>query len=149
MPNTVTGFEKWLPKWRSNGFRTADGNTVKNVGIIKYLSALLEERGRRGQQVRLQYVKGHSNDSGNDGADAQANIGTTLPPRPDLDWTALKARASETIDTLIQPMDGQTANTREIRPNTADAGLSTERPAKMPKNSVLPTESNTSMPMIQ
>ncbi|EKM83940.1 hypothetical protein AGABI1DRAFT_14088, partial [Agaricus bisporus var. burnettii JB137-S8] len=66
---------QWLPKWQENGFRTAEGLPVKNVGIVKYLAALLNERAGRGQPVLLQHVKGHSGNPGNDGADAQANIG--------------------------------------------------------------------------
>ncbi|KXN90094.1 Ribonuclease H [Leucoagaricus sp. SymC.cos] len=98
---SINCFDQWLPKWQQNNFKTMHGTPVKNVAIIRYLSTLLEERGKRGQQVRLQYVKGHSGDPGNDGADAQANLGAALPPRPDLDWEDLRARASQTIEALI------------------------------------------------
>ncbi|KAG6856024.1 hypothetical protein H0H87_008341 [Tephrocybe sp. NHM501043] len=79
-------FNEWLPKWSRNNFRTAGGEPVKNVGVIKYVSALLKARGLMGQEVRLQYVKGHSGDMGNDGADAQANLGARLPEVTERDW---------------------------------------------------------------
>ncbi|RDB29135.1 Ribonuclease H [Hypsizygus marmoreus] len=83
---SINCFKLWLPNWVRNNFRTASGGPVKNVGIIRYLSALLDARALRGQKIRLQYVKGHSGERGNDGADAQANLGALLPPVPERDW---------------------------------------------------------------
>lgn len=105
---------------------------MKNVGILKYLSALLDERAIRGQPVLLQHVKGHSGNPGNDGADTQANVGTTFPPRPELDWEALEASVRQTIGGLVQVRDRQKA--------TASGGgdtteLPPERPTKMSKHS--------------
>lgn len=37
----------------------------------------------------FEYVKGHSGDPGNDGADWMANLGAALPEAPDRDWDAL------------------------------------------------------------
>ncbi|KAF9453889.1 ribonuclease H-like protein [Macrolepiota fuliginosa MF-IS2] len=130
---SINCFKQWLPTWRENNFLTSTGSSPKNIGIIKYLSALLKERGRRGQQVLLQHVKGHSGDPGNDGADAQANIGTTFPPQPDFDWESLEARTSETIDTLIETMPDQPiiAQEREVKESIAP---SPRRLAKIPKN---------------
>ncbi|TFK70434.1 hypothetical protein BDN72DRAFT_818756 [Pluteus cervinus] len=82
---SINCFKEWLPKWRLNGFRSSTG-PVKNLGIIKYLSALLDKRKESGQMVRLQYVKGHSGHEGNDGADYQANLGTRLPQVNELNW---------------------------------------------------------------
>lgn len=115
---SINCFEQWLPNWRRNGFRTSNGEPVKNAGIIRYLSSLLEERGKRGQQIRFQYVRGHSGDPGNEGADAQANIGATLPPLPEKDWEAMESRASELVEALVP--------TKTLEPH--------ERPSKMPKN---------------
>ncbi|KAG6854139.1 hypothetical protein C0991_010050 [Blastosporella zonata] len=83
---TIHGFAQWLPNWARNNFRTANGEPVKNVGVIKYISALISARGLLGQEVRLEYVKGHSGDRGNDGADAQANLGALKPVEPERDW---------------------------------------------------------------
>ncbi|KAG5649726.1 hypothetical protein H0H81_002364, partial [Sphagnurus paluster] len=94
-------FNRWLPKWSKNNFRTAQGNPVKNLGVIQYLDTLLQVRRQFGQSVSLQYVKGHSNDTGNDGADAQANLGALLPVTPDRDWASAvkdaKKRAEEDL----------------------------------------------------
>ncbi|KAG6851397.1 hypothetical protein H0H93_005795 [Arthromyces matolae] len=82
----MDSFYEWMPKWTQNNFRTANGDPVKNSALIKYISALFKARGLIGQEVRMQYVKGHSGDVGNDGADAQANLGAFLPPIPERDW---------------------------------------------------------------
>jgi ribonuclease HI len=86
------GFQKWLPKWQQNGFKTATGGPVKNVGIIRYLSAHLDARASYGQQIFLHYVKGHNGEEGNEGADAQANKGTMLPAVPERDWEKLESK---------------------------------------------------------
>lgn len=39
--------------------------------------------------MRLEYVRGHSGEPGNEGADLLANIGATRPELPERDWTAL------------------------------------------------------------
>ena len=46
----LAGFEKWINKWRQNGWRSKDG-AVKNREIIRYIDALLSERGTAGQKV--------------------------------------------------------------------------------------------------
>ena len=97
-PNKHTGFQSWLPKWRENNFRTTSGAPVKNLGIIQYLSALLDARAKSGQKIRLKYVKGHSGNTGNDGADAQANRGTLEPPVPDRNWAQLLAQVAALND---------------------------------------------------
>lgn len=55
-------------------------------------------------QIHLEYVKGHSGDQGNDGADHQANLGCVLPVTPEPDWAALKAKLQE--QTHQPPGDG-------------------------------------------
>jgi len=81
-------------------------------------------RAKSGQKVRLQYVKGHSGDTGNDGADAQANQGTTQPPRGELDWAAMEKELRKKIELewhaqkveyavpveVVIPEDNETAN---------------------------------------
>ncbi|KAF5384883.1 hypothetical protein D9615_001108 [Tricholomella constricta] len=92
---TIKCFYEWLPKWADNGYRTSTGGSVKNLAVIQYLSALLGVRGQFGQTVHLQYVKGHSGDRGNDGADAQANLGALLPPVPERDWAKAEREVKE------------------------------------------------------
>ena len=61
-----------------------------NKELIDYILALLENRQRSGQPVQFEYVKGHSGDVGNDGADALAVAGCDRPEIPDRDWVGLK-----------------------------------------------------------
>ena len=71
-----------MPKWLKNNFVTVSNQPVKNAPLIRYVSALLDIRARRGQKVHLQYVKGHSGIEGNEGADRLANRGTTRRTLP-------------------------------------------------------------------
>ncbi|KII93313.1 hypothetical protein PLICRDRAFT_151900 [Plicaturopsis crispa FD-325 SS-3] len=79
----------WMPKWIANDFRTSKNEPVKNAELIRYLSGLLDARAKRGQKVQLEYVKGHSGDTGNDGADFCANMGARCEEIPERDWVAL------------------------------------------------------------
>lgn len=81
---------------------------MKNAGIIRLISAHLDRRAQQGQRVRLSYVKGHSGDIGNDGADAQANLGTHLPITPERDWDADERRIRQKIATNAPPSPFQT-----------------------------------------
>ncbi|KAJ2918384.1 hypothetical protein MD484_g2007, partial [Candolleomyces efflorescens] len=83
---SIKCFQEWIRKWKNSGWKSAKNEPVKNVGIIRLIDAHLDRRARLGQPVLLSYVKGHSGDIGNDGADAQANLGATLPPVPERDW---------------------------------------------------------------
>jgi RNase H len=92
------GFQEWLPKWMRQGFRTSTGAPVKNVQLIQYLAALLQARENVGQKVRLQYVRGHAGEVGNEGADLLAVRGTALPPVAERDWNALRRNTKVLID---------------------------------------------------
>lgn len=61
-----------------------------NKELIDYILTLIETRQRSGQPVQLEYVKGHSGNVGNDGADALAVAGCSLREVPERDWIALK-----------------------------------------------------------
>ncbi|KAH9848936.1 ribonuclease H-like domain-containing protein [Lenzites betulinus] len=86
---SISCFRHWMPKWLQNNFKTASGEPVKNAPLIRYLSALLDERALEGQKIHLQYIKGHAGHEGNEGADQLANLGATLPLEPERDWEAL------------------------------------------------------------
>jgi ribonuclease HI len=60
-----------------------------------YMDALLASRGRSGQQARLEYVRGHAGEVGNEGADALAVRGAKLPEVEEPDWDALRLRLDE------------------------------------------------------
>ncbi|OBZ65039.1 Ribonuclease H [Grifola frondosa] len=89
---------EWLPTWKRNGWRSAKGEPVKNVTLIKYLDALLHQRGALGQRVHLQYVRGHAGEEGNEGADRLANLGAMLPAVPDRNWDVLTAEVHRAIE---------------------------------------------------
>ena len=81
---------EWCSKWRRNGWRNSAGQPVLNRPLIEYTLTLLETRQRSGQPVKLEYVKGHSGNVGNDGADALAVAGCDLPEEPERDWVKLR-----------------------------------------------------------
>ncbi|KAI1787469.1 ribonuclease H-like domain-containing protein, partial [Ganoderma leucocontextum] len=88
---SISCFREWMPKWVRSGFIASNGKPVKNAPLIRYLSALLDQRAREGQKIHLQYVKGHAGEEGNEGADYQANLGATMGELPERDWDALIA----------------------------------------------------------
>ncbi|KAF8665425.1 hypothetical protein AX16_000444 [Volvariella volvacea WC 439] len=153
---SINCFKTWLPKWKSNGWRSSTGAPVKNVLLIRYLSTLLDERCLHGQKVHLKYVKGHSGDVGNDGADAQANIGTTKAEVPEPNWEELEKLAKQrmvidnTIDELSEMEDvpipvlsdaeddlsglvESRAKIRRLKPPAASSRLDSVRPATPPR----------------
>jgi ribonuclease HI len=65
-----TGITSWLPKWKSNGWRTADKKPVKNADLWQRL-----ETAAAPHQVQWLWVKGHAGNPGNERADALANQG--------------------------------------------------------------------------
>jgi ribonuclease HI len=91
-------FKSWLPKWLKNNFISAAGKPVKNAPLIRYLSALLDDRAQNGHKVRLQYIKGHAGHEGNEGADRLAGQGAEMPEVEERDWQELeKALRAEKI----------------------------------------------------
>ena len=58
------------PKWQANGMKSASGKPVKNLGRIRKLWVALDER----PQVRLEWVKGHAGNEGNERVDTLANM---------------------------------------------------------------------------
>ncbi|KAJ6623043.1 ribonuclease H-like domain-containing protein [Mycena sp. CBHHK59/15] len=95
-------FKDWLPGWLRNNFISASGQPVKNAALIRYLSAHLDARAGSGQKVRLQYVKAHNGEEGNEGADAQANVGAYQPPAEERDWTRLEAELRARLDAELR-----------------------------------------------
>jgi hypothetical protein len=72
-----------------------------------YMDALLSLRGRSGQQVRLQYVRGHAGEVGNEGADALAVRGAKLHEVEEPDWDTLRLRL---LDEGPEPKRGAIAD---------------------------------------
>jgi ribonuclease HI len=63
----MQGIEQWVPKWRANGWRTADKKPVKNQDLWLRLS---EATARH--QVRWQWVRGHTGHAENERVDQAA-----------------------------------------------------------------------------
>ena len=63
----MQGIEEWVPKWRANGWRTADKKPVKNQDLWQRLSAAVSTH-----QVRWKWVKGHSGHLENERVDVAA-----------------------------------------------------------------------------
>ena len=64
------GITKWLPGWKSNGWKTAAKKPVKNQDLWKRLEAAL-----RDHDVRWHWVKGHAGHPENERADELARGG--------------------------------------------------------------------------
>ncbi len=65
-----SGITTWLPKWKRNGWLTADRKPVKNADLWKRLDDAAQRH-----QVQWLWVRGHAGDPGNERADALANQG--------------------------------------------------------------------------
>jgi ribonuclease HI len=61
------GVTAWLPRWKANGWRTADKKPVKNQDLWRELEAALERH-----QVQWHWIRGHSGDLDNERADQLA-----------------------------------------------------------------------------
>ncbi|KAF5392457.1 hypothetical protein D9757_002213 [Collybiopsis confluens] len=98
----IKAFNEWLPNWMKNNWQKSDGSPVKNVGLIQYIVTLRSARFRIGQKVFLEYVKGHSGNQGNDGADYLANVGTTKKEEEEKDWDSLRIDYDSRVQALIE-----------------------------------------------
>jgi ribonuclease HI len=63
----MQGIEEWVPKWRANGWKTADKKPVKNQDLWERLSNATQTH-----QVRWHWVRGHSGHDLNERADVLA-----------------------------------------------------------------------------
>jgi ribonuclease HI len=61
------GVTIWLPRWKANGWRTADKKPVKNQDLWRGLEAAVERH-----RVEWHWVRGHSGDLDNERADQLA-----------------------------------------------------------------------------
>jgi ribonuclease HI len=64
----IQGINEWIKGWKSKDWRTANKKPVKNVELWKQLDVLNKK-----YHVNWHWVKGHSDDPGNDMADLLAN----------------------------------------------------------------------------
>lgn len=64
----IDSITKWMPGWKRNGWRKADGKPVLNRDILERLDEALS-----GRQVTFEWVKGHAGHPRNEAADTRAN----------------------------------------------------------------------------
>jgi ribonuclease HI len=69
----MQGIEQWVPKWRANGWRTADKKPVKNQDLWERLSAATSTH-----TVRWQWVRGHNGHIENERVDQAARAQAEL-----------------------------------------------------------------------
>jgi ribonuclease HI len=63
----MQGIEEWVPRWISNGWRTADNKPVKNQDLWQRLAAAVAPH-----QVRWKWVRGHTGHVENERVDQAA-----------------------------------------------------------------------------
>jgi len=62
----------WYVSWERNGWKTSTGTDVLHSELIQECLSIMKYRSGRELHTSIEYVKGHSNDVGNDGADRLA-----------------------------------------------------------------------------
>lgn len=67
------GIETWIHGWKKNNWKTSAKKPVKNADLWRALDAMCQSH-----EVEWRWVKGHSNHTENDIADALANKGVGL-----------------------------------------------------------------------
>ncbi|MEZ5648445.1 MAG: ribonuclease HI [Alphaproteobacteria bacterium] len=66
------GITRWLPSWKSRGWRTADNKPVKNLDLWQRLEAAIAPH-----QIKWHWIKGHNGHPENERADALARLAIT------------------------------------------------------------------------
>ncbi|WP_417782556.1 ribonuclease HI [Terasakiella pusilla] len=64
------GITTWIAKWKKNGWRGSNRNSIKNIELWLRLDKLCSK-----YNVTWKWVKGHSGNSGNERTDALAKLG--------------------------------------------------------------------------
>jgi ribonuclease HI len=65
----LKGITDWMPNWKQRGWKTAAKTPVKNEDLWRRLDVAIAKH-----RIEWKWVKGHSGDTGNDRADALANL---------------------------------------------------------------------------
>ncbi|BGO97762.1 hypothetical protein NBRC10513v2_001757 [Rhodotorula toruloides] len=130
---TISVFSKWIPNWKRRGWKTADGKTVANQDMIRYVLSLLALRAASSSSksalanITFQKVKAHVGIEGNEQADRFANNGAMMPEVPDRDFAAatkenekkLKAKGApvqvEDVKWEIEVEEGDLLDESELR----------------------------------
>ena len=70
----IDGLTKWLPRWKANGWKTADKKPVKNAELWRALDEAVQRH-----EVAWRWVAGHSGHPENERADALARAAIPGP----------------------------------------------------------------------
>lgn len=73
---SINAVNIWANTWEKNGWLTTKGEPVLYSSTIKSVRAMILSRDSQGMSTTIRYVKGHSNNIGNDGADKLARAAT-------------------------------------------------------------------------
>ena len=73
----LQGASEWMPGWKRNGWRKADGAVVRNTELWQRLDQMLSDERLA---VMWTWIKGHSGNFGNEKADELANRGVSSSP---------------------------------------------------------------------
>lgn len=74
----IDGASRWLPGWKSRGWRRASSKRVENADLWQEIDQLLTVH-----DVQWQWVRGHAGNPGNERADQLAGDGIrSLPAQP-------------------------------------------------------------------
>ncbi|KAL5482329.1 hypothetical protein ACEPAI_8923 [Sanghuangporus weigelae] len=114
---SIKCLQVWHQNWAQRNWKTSAGKPVLNAPLIKYLLSLLNLRQLHGFPVKFVYVKGHAGIEGNEGADAQANLGTVLPEAPERYWED----DTKSIEALIK--EARESLAKEEGPEVVDKGV--------------------------
>lgn len=69
----------WFPSWEKRGWQTSANKPVMNQDLIKGVLSKIRERQAKKVQTEFNWIKGHSNNPGNEAADKLAVAGAQLP----------------------------------------------------------------------
>lgn len=65
----------WCKNWERNNWQTSTKQPVMNKDLIQAVLARIRDRDALGAATRFSWIKGHSNDPGNEAADRLAVLG--------------------------------------------------------------------------
>lgn len=82
----IDGLTKYVKKWRTNMWRTAQGDPVANRQLWEQLDLLFQKVEATVPNFRLKWVKGHEGNAGNELSDLMARLGSGQYNRP-VNWT--------------------------------------------------------------
>lgn len=71
----LKGLNDYLPRWKSNGWKTSGGEPVQNMQLWKDADSIYSELKNNGVTFHMDWVKGHDGDPGNESADYLATLG--------------------------------------------------------------------------